>query len=108
MNVSETDAFTSNVTGETYKINHKFKFDQNYLINLLSCKCRGKPYIEETTDTFRYRWNNYNKDNDRKNARSEDCMEEHLFKYFNSMEHWYPSQCFFFFITTAKVQERKQ
>ena len=86
MNVSETNTFTSNVTGETYKINHKLTCDDNCLIYLLSCKCCGKQYVGETTDSFRYRWNNY-KDNDRKHSRKESCMQEHLFKHFNSMGH---------------------
>ena len=74
MNVSETNTFTSNVTGETYKINHKLTCDDNCLIYLLSCKCCGKQYVGETTDSFRYRWNNY-KDNDRKHSRKESCMQ---------------------------------
>ena len=86
MNVSETNTFSSKVTGETYKINHKLTFDNNCLICPFSCKCRGKQYVGETTDSFRYRWNNY-KDNDRKHSRKESCMQEHLFKYFNSMGH---------------------
>ena len=81
-----TNTFTSNVTGETYKTNHKLTCDDNYLIYLLSCKCCGKQYVGETTDSFRYRWNNY-KDNDRKHSRKESCMQEHLFKHFNSMGH---------------------
>ena len=34
MNVSETNTFTSKITGETYKINHKLTFDNNCLICL--------------------------------------------------------------------------
>ena len=37
-------------------------------------------------DSFRYRWNNY-KDNNRKYSRNDSCMQEHLFKHFNSMGH---------------------
>ena len=55
MNVSETNTFTSNVTGETYKINHKLTCGDNYLIYLLSCKCCGKQYVGKLTDNFRYR-----------------------------------------------------
>ena len=40
----------------------------------------------ETTDSFRYRWNNY-KNNDRNDSRKASCMQEHLFKYFKSMGH---------------------
>ena len=57
--VTETDSFTSTVTGETYKINHKFDCIEKCLIYLLTCsKCR-KQYVGPTVDTFRYRWNNY-------------------------------------------------
>ena len=42
INVSETNTFTSDVTGETYKINYKLTCDDNCLIYLLSCKCCGK------------------------------------------------------------------
>ena len=85
MNVSETDTFTSNVIGETCKINHKPSCGKDCLICLLSSKCCGKQYIEETTEKYRFRWNN-SKDNDRKHAHSESCMREHLFKHFNSVD----------------------
>ena len=52
----------------------------------LMIECCGKQYIGETTDTFRYRWNNY-KVNDRKHSRKESCIQEHLFKHFKSMGH---------------------
>ena len=35
--VNETDSFTSMVTRETYKINHKFDFVEKCLIYLLTC-----------------------------------------------------------------------
>ena len=35
---------------------------------------------------FRLRWNNY-KSNDRKFVQNHACMQEHLFKHFNSNEH---------------------
>ena len=35
MNVSEAKAFISNVTGETYKINHKLTCDDSWLIYFL-------------------------------------------------------------------------
>ena len=51
--VNETDIFTSAVTGETYKINHKFDCIEKSLIYLLACnKCR-KQYVGQTVDTFR-------------------------------------------------------
>ena len=55
VNVSETNTFTSNVTGETYEINQKLNCEDKCLTFLLSCKCCGKQYVGETTDNFRYR-----------------------------------------------------
>ena len=41
INVIETDTFTSTVTGESFKINHKFNCDDRCLIYLLTCnQCR--------------------------------------------------------------------
>ena len=57
--------FTSSVTGETFKINHKLNCDDKCTMYLLTCKCCGKQYVGETTDEFHLRWNNY-KSNDRK------------------------------------------
>ena len=77
MNISETNIFTSSVTGEAYKINHKLTCDDNCLIYLLFCKCCGKQHVGETTDSFSYRWNNY-KNKDRKHSRKESCMQGRL------------------------------
>ena len=49
VNVCETDTFTSTVTGETFKINHKLKCDDKCLIYLFTCECCGKQYVGETT-----------------------------------------------------------
>ena len=43
-------------------------------------------YNIETTDDFRYRWNNY-KSNSRKFDRKEPCMQEHLYRHFSSPGH---------------------
>lgn len=47
MNVSETGKFTSNVSGETYEINHKLNRDDSYLIYLSAVKnsMLGKQYL---------------------------------------------------------------
>ena len=84
--VNETDSFISTVTGETYKINHKFDCMEKCLIYLLTCnKCR-KQYVGQTVDTFRYRWNNY-RSNSRKHAHGISCMQEHLYEHFCDSEH---------------------
>ena len=87
LNVSETSTFTSSVTHETYKINHKFNCNSKCLIYLLTCKQCSKQYVGQTIYDFRFRWNNY-KDieiNDRR--RSETWMQEHLFRHFSSSGH---------------------
>ena len=86
VNVCETDTFTSTVTGETFKINHRLNCDDKCLIYLFTCEYCGKPYVGETTGEFRFRWNNY-RCNDRKYTRNEDCFQEHLFRHFHSGEH---------------------
>ena len=82
VNVCETDTFSSTVTGETFKINHKLNCDNKCLIYLFMCECCGKQYVGETTGEFSFRWNKY-----KCNDRNEDCFQEHLFRHFNSGEH---------------------
>ena len=86
LNVSETKTFTSTVTDMSYKINDSFDCNGKCLIYLLTCRTCLKQYVGSTTDCFRYRWNNY-KCNDRKYARGEACLQEHLFEHFNSEGH---------------------
>ena len=43
-NVCEADTFSSTVTGETIKINHKLKCNDKCPIYLFKCKCCGKQY----------------------------------------------------------------
>ena len=86
VNVCETDTFTSTVTGETFKINHKLDCDDKCLIYLFTYECCGKQYVGETTGEFRFRWKNY-RCNDRKYTKNEECFQEHLFRHFHSGEH---------------------
>ena len=58
-NVTETDTFSSTVTGETFQINHEINGDDKCLIYLLKCKVCNKQYVGETTDAFRLRCNNH-------------------------------------------------
>ena len=55
MNVNETSTFTSSVTHETYKINHKFDCNSKCLIYLLTCKQWLEQYLGQTIDDFRFR-----------------------------------------------------
>ena len=66
--VNETESFTSTVTGETYKIIHRFDCMGKCLIHLLSCNKSRKQYVGQTIDTFRYRCSNY---------RSKSCKYVH-------------------------------
>ena len=52
VNVCETDTFSSTVTGETFKINHKLNCDDKCLIYLFMCECCGKQYVGETTGSL--------------------------------------------------------
>ena len=52
----------------------------------MTCKICLKQYVGSTTDCFKYRWNNYNC-NDQKYARGEVYLQEHLFEHFNSEGH---------------------
>ena len=67
VNVTETNIFTSTVTGRTYKINHRF-----------DC---GIQYVGQTVANFCYRWNNY-EDNCRKHSCNEDCIQKHWYDHY--------------------------
>ena len=85
-NITDTFIFSSTVTGDTFKINHSLNCDCKCLIYLVTCKQCNKQYTGETADLFRNRWYNY-KGNARKFDRKESCMQEHLFKYFQTEGH---------------------
>ena len=52
VNVTETNTFSSTVTGKTYKINHKFDCDENYLVYLVTCKHCGFSMLDKLLMTF--------------------------------------------------------
>ena len=57
--IAETDSYTSSVTGETYKINHRLDCNHKYPVYLTTCnKCKSQN-TGQNTDTFLGRWNNY-------------------------------------------------
>ena len=56
-------------------------------VYLFKCKKCSKQNTVETTDQFRFRWNNYTS-NDRKSKRGEHCMLEHLYENFYSDVHY--------------------
>ena len=84
--VTDTDTCTSTVTGESFEINHQLNCDDKCIIYLLPCKQCQKQYTGETTDDFRYIWNNY-KCYSRKFDTKESCMQEHLYRHLNSPGH---------------------
>ena len=57
-NVTETDTYSSTVTGETFQINHELNCDCKCLIYSLKCKVWKKQYVGETMYTFRLKRNN--------------------------------------------------
>ena len=56
---TETDTFSSIVTGRTFQINHERNCNNKCLTYLLKCKVCRKQYVGETTDAFWLSWNNY-------------------------------------------------
>ena len=100
LNIKETDTFTSTTTRESFKKNHRLNCDDNCLIYFLTCKCCGKPYVGETADEFRFRWNNY-KSNGKKNVRNEVCTQKHLFEHFKSEGH----SCFLGNVSITLIDE---
>ena len=50
--ITETDSFTSTVTGETIRINHRFDCNNNCLVYLMACNKYKKQYTGLTTDQF--------------------------------------------------------
>ena len=74
------------MTEDTFKINHSLNCDNKCLIYLVTSKQCNKQYTVEFTDQFLNRWNNY-KGNARKFDRKESCMQEHLYKHFQTEGH---------------------
>ena len=68
------------------KIYHKFDCNEKRLVYLITCNNCLKQYVGETVNMFRSRWTSY-KDNSSKLDRGEDCMQRHLFEYFQLPVH---------------------
>ena len=83
--ISETDTFSSTVTGESFKINHKFNCNDKCLVYLATCKICNKQYTGQTIDSFTSRWNNY-KSKSRKFDRNEKCRQEYLYSHLKVRE----------------------
>ena len=84
--ITEIDTFTSIVTGETFKINHRLDCNNKCLVYLFICNKCKKQYTAQKTDHFHSRWNNC-KSKSRSFDRGEQCMQEHLYKHFESESH---------------------
>ena len=82
-NITDISIFSSTVTGDSFKINHSLNSNDKSLVYLVTCKRCENYYTGETIDQFRSRWNNY-KDNARKFDRKDSCMQEHLYKHFQT------------------------
>ena len=85
-NVTHTSTFSSTVTGDTFKIHHGFNCGDKCLIYLVTCKKCNEQYTGDTTDLFRNRWGNY-KGNAREFYGKEPCMQQHLYKHFQTGGH---------------------
>ena len=84
--ITETDTFTSTVTGKTFKINHRFDCNDKCLVYFMTCNKCKKQYTGQATDQFCSRWKNY-KSKSRSFDRGEQCMQEHLYKHFEGERH---------------------
>ena len=58
-NINETATFESSSNGTKYHVNHKLNCVDKCLIYLITCKVCKIPYVGQTTEKFRLRWNNY-------------------------------------------------
>ena len=76
----------STVTGETFKVNHRFDCNDKCLVYLMTCNKCKKQYTGKTTDQFRSRWSNY-KSKSRSFDRGKQCMQEDLYKHLESERH---------------------
>ena len=79
--ITETNTFTSRVTGETYNIHHPLDCNDKCLVYLLTCNRCKKQYTGQTTDNVRGRWSNY-ESKSKSFKRGEKCIQEHLYKHF--------------------------
>ena len=67
-------------------LNHFLDCNDKCLVYLLTCNKWKKQYTGQTTDNFRCRWNNY-KSKSKSFKIGEKCMQEHLYKHFESEGH---------------------
>ena len=82
----EADSFTCSNDQTNFKINHRFDYNERYLIYLIRCSRCLKRYTGQAVDEFRHRLNKY-KDNARNFERREHCMQRHLYEPFNLPGH---------------------
>ena len=86
----ETETFSSTVTVESFKINHRFNCNDVIVLNV-SCtkppvKC-NKQYTGQTTDSFGSGWNNYKSKSSKFKKNEKKCIQEYLYSHFESEGH---------------------
>ena len=81
--MTDTDTFTSNLTGGSFRINHELNFDDRCVIYLLTWKQCQKQFTGETMDDLTHRWKHDNS-NPGKLDRKEYLMEKHLYRSYSS------------------------
>ena len=86
LNICESVQFACSVDKKVYKINHYFNCDSKLIVYLLTCKRCGIQYVGQTTDKFRYQWNNY-KACQRKAVMGVDVPQRHLHEHFLGEGH---------------------
>ena len=90
--ISEADTFSSTVTGEGFKINHKFNCNDKCLVYLATYKICNRLYIGHTTGSFRSMWNKY-KSKSRKFDKNEKCIQGYFYSHFESEGQRFSRRC---------------
>ena len=87
-NIKVTDTFDSFTTKKSYKINHKFDCNDKCLIYLFSCRTCRTQYAGNTTDRFRYSWDNYKMEARKaENGDMENIKQKSLQSHFLQDDH---------------------
>ena len=85
-NIREDNQFTSSSNGKTFKINHELNCNSKNVFYLLKCKVCEKQYVGQTTNPFRFRWNNY-KSVHTKAAKGENVPQMSFHQHFLGADH---------------------
>ena len=86
LNICQTDFFIRSADGKVFNMNHQLNCHDKCLVYLLTCRACGIQYVGQTTDKFRYRWNNY-KACYRRACKGAEMRQKHLHEHFMGEDH---------------------